>query len=66
MFPRQKTDLELLTRPLVIFAVRSEGGADCRQTTEAVAIAARVSPLNEEDWENKSNATDRSGRGTPI
>ena len=66
MFPRQKTDFELFDTPVFSLTVRSEGGAECRQTTEAVALAARLSPNNEDDWENKSNTTDRSGRRTPT
>ncbi|GBE81132.1 hypothetical protein SCP_0308580 [Sparassis crispa] len=42
---------------------RSDGGAECRQTSEAAASAARLSP--EDEWENRSNSTERSGRRTP-
>lgn len=38
--------------------LRSEGGVECRQTADAVAIAARGSP-NEEDWEDQSSSSDR-------
>lgn len=38
--------------------MRSEGGVECRQTADAVAIAARGSP-NEEDWEDQSSSSDR-------
>ncbi|OCH95126.1 hypothetical protein OBBRIDRAFT_643820 [Obba rivulosa] len=40
--------------------LRSEGGADCRQAMEAAALAARTTPP-EEDWENKSNSSEKSG-----
>ncbi|EIW63329.1 uncharacterized protein TRAVEDRAFT_142135 [Trametes versicolor FP-101664 SS1] len=39
--------------------LRSDGGADCRQATEAANIAQRLSP-QEDDWENGSNSTERS------
>ncbi|OJT10459.1 hypothetical protein TRAPUB_13058 [Trametes pubescens] len=39
--------------------VRSDGGADCRQATEAANIAQRLSP-QEDEWENGSNSTERS------
>ena len=48
----------LLTRCLVL--VRSEGGTECKQTADAVAIAARLSP-NDDEWENQSNASERKG-----
>jgi len=38
--------------------LRSEGGSECRQTADAVAIAARLSP-NEDEWEDQSNDSDR-------
>ncbi|KAI0780077.1 hypothetical protein C8Q74DRAFT_1316466 [Fomes fomentarius] len=41
--------------------LRSDGGADCRQATEAAHIAQRLSPP-EDDWENASNSTERSDR----
>ncbi|KAI0949350.1 hypothetical protein AcW1_008988 [Taiwanofungus camphoratus] len=44
--------------------LRSEGGAECRQTADAASIATRLSP-SEDDWENRSNSTERSGRRTP-
>ncbi|OSD06852.1 hypothetical protein PYCCODRAFT_1422403 [Trametes coccinea BRFM310] len=41
--------------------LRSDGGAECRQVTEAANIAHRASPPeNQEDWENGSNSTERS------
>jgi hypothetical protein len=39
-------------------SVRSEGGVECRQSADAVAIAARLSP-NDEDFEDQSNASER-------
>ncbi|KAI1794111.1 hypothetical protein LXA43DRAFT_158649 [Ganoderma leucocontextum] len=42
--------------------LRSDGGADCRQATEAANVANRLSPLDDE-WENASNSTERSERG---
>ncbi|KAI0663533.1 hypothetical protein C8Q70DRAFT_906176 [Cubamyces menziesii] len=39
--------------------MRSDGGADCRQATEAANIAQRLSPP-EDEWENASNSTERS------
>ncbi|KAH9912279.1 hypothetical protein B0H21DRAFT_773938 [Amylocystis lapponica] len=41
--------------------LRSEGGAECRQTHEVATVASRLSP-GEDDWENRSNSTERSGR----
>jgi hypothetical protein len=40
-------------------SVRSEGGVECRQSADAVAIAARLSPNNDEDFEDQSNASER-------
>ncbi|KAI0745794.1 hypothetical protein C8Q76DRAFT_574750, partial [Earliella scabrosa] len=42
--------------------MRSDGGAECRQATEAASIANRLSP-QEDEWENASNSTERSDRG---
>nr|VWO97196.1 Hormone-sensitive lipase [Ganoderma boninense] len=41
--------------------MRSDGGADCRQATEAANVANRLSP--DDEWENASNSTERSDRG---
>ncbi|OBZ68194.1 Transcriptional regulator CRZ1 [Grifola frondosa] len=49
---------------LLVSLIRSEGGAECRQVAEAAAIAARLSP-GEDDWDNRSNSTERSDRQTP-
>lgn len=40
--------------------VKSEGGTECKQTADAVAIAARLSP-GDDDWDGQSNASDRKG-----
>lgn len=42
----------------VFVAVRSEGGIECRQTADAVALVARLSP-NDDEWEDQSNPSDR-------
>ncbi|KZT08361.1 uncharacterized protein LAESUDRAFT_723863 [Laetiporus sulphureus 93-53] len=43
--------------------LRSENGAECRETAEAAAAAARLSPSDDmDDWENRSASSDRSGR----
>ncbi|KAH9858746.1 hypothetical protein C2E23DRAFT_689094, partial [Lenzites betulinus] len=44
--------------------MRSDGGADCRQATEAASIAQRLSPQDDE-WENASNSTERSTERGP-
>ncbi|KAH9831277.1 uncharacterized protein C8Q71DRAFT_715628 [Rhodofomes roseus] len=42
-------------------AVRSDGAAECRETAEAVATAARLSPADD-DWDARSTSTSRSER----
>ena len=42
-------------RPLV----RSDGAAECRETAEAAATAARLSPPDD-DWDARSTSTSRS------
>ena len=38
--------------------VKSDGATECKQTAEAVAIAARLSP-NDDDWEDRSESMER-------
>ena len=48
-----------LTDPRVL-TVKSEGAAECKQTAEAVAVAARLSPnVDENDARSVSDSSDR-------
>ncbi|KAI0790794.1 hypothetical protein C8Q75DRAFT_716628 [Abortiporus biennis] len=52
--------------------MRSEGGAECRQTQEAAQIANRLSPnlsqstKNDEDWDSKSASSSDRGTSIPV